>query len=68
MLWLTTMLKEAAQAALDRGETVEFEAVETRKEVEEVPEPEAPASAPVETEEEKYNRSLKRHVQVLVHV
>lgn len=52
--------KEAAQAALDRGETVEFEAVETRKEVEEVSEPEAPASAPVETEEEKYNRSLKK--------
>ncbi|WP_423214013.1 signal recognition particle-docking protein FtsY [Streptococcus equinus] len=52
--------KEAAQAALDRGETVEFEAVETRKEVEEVSEPEALASAPVETEEEKYNRSLKK--------
>ncbi|TFH45494.1 signal recognition particle-docking protein FtsY [Streptococcus equinus] len=52
--------KEAAQAALNRGETVEFEAVETRKEVEEVSEPEAPASAPVETEEEKYNRSLKK--------
>lgn len=52
--------KEAAQAALDRGETVEFEAVETRKEFEEVSEPEAPASAPVETEEEKYNRSLKK--------
>ncbi|SDI65240.1 signal recognition particle-docking protein FtsY [Streptococcus equinus] len=52
--------KEVAQAALDRGETVEFEAVETRKEVEEVSEPEAPASAPVETEEEKYNRSLKK--------
>ncbi|SFF74631.1 signal recognition particle-docking protein FtsY [Streptococcus equinus] len=52
--------KEAAQAALDRGETVEFEAVETRKDVEEVSEPEAPASAPVETEEEKYNRSLKK--------
>lgn len=52
--------KEAVQAALDRGETVEFEAVETRKEVEEVSEPEAPASAPVETEEEKYNRSLKK--------
>lgn len=52
--------KEAAQAALDRGETVEFEAVETRKEVEEVSEPEAPASASVETEEEKYNRSLKK--------
>lgn len=52
--------KEAAQAALDRGETVEFEAVETRKEVEKVSEPEAPASAPVETEEEKYNRSLKK--------
>ncbi|WP_423215908.1 signal recognition particle-docking protein FtsY [Streptococcus equinus] len=52
--------KEAAQAALDRGETVEFEAVETRKEVEEVSEPEAPVSAPVETEEEKYNRSLKK--------
>lgn len=52
--------KEAAQAALDRGETVEFEAVETRKEVEEVSEPEASASAPVETEEEKYNRSLKK--------
>lgn len=52
--------KEAAQAALDRGETVEFEAVETRKEVEEVSEPEAPASAPVETEGEKYNRSLKK--------
>ncbi|WP_420543428.1 signal recognition particle-docking protein FtsY [Streptococcus equinus] len=52
--------KESAKAALDRGETVEFEAVETRKEVEEVSEPEAPASAPVETEEEKYNRSLKK--------
>lgn len=52
--------KEAAQAALDRGETVEFEAVETRKEVKEVSEPKALASAPVETEEEKYNRSLKK--------
>lgn len=52
--------KEAAQAAIDRGETVKFEAVETRKEVEEVSEPEAPASAPVETEEKKYNRSLKK--------
>ena len=51
--------KEAAKEALDRGETVEFEAVETKQEdVKE--EPKEAASAPVETEEEKYNRSLKK--------
>lgn len=51
--------KEAAKEALDRGETVEFEAVETKQEdVKE--EPKEIASAPVETEEEKYNRSLKK--------
>ncbi|TDE68873.1 signal recognition particle-docking protein FtsY [Streptococcus sp. KCJ4932] len=51
--------KEAAKEALDRGEIVEFEAVETKQEdVKE--EPAEPVSAPVETEEEKYNRSLKK--------
>ncbi|QGZ27626.1 signal recognition particle-docking protein FtsY [Streptococcus ruminicola] len=51
--------KEAAKEALGRGETVEFEAVETKQEdVKE--EPKEAASAPVETEEEKYNRSLKK--------
>lgn len=51
--------KEAAKEALDRGETVEFEAVETKQEdVKE--ESVEPANAPVETEEEKYNRSLKK--------
>ena len=51
--------KKAAKEALDRGETVEFEAVETKQEdVKE--EPAEPVSAPVETEEEKYNRSLKK--------
>ena len=51
--------KKAAKEALDRGETVEFEAVETKQEdVKE--EPVEPVSAPVETEEEKYNRSLKK--------
>ncbi|WP_455679685.1 signal recognition particle-docking protein FtsY [Streptococcus sp.] len=51
--------KEAAKEALDRGETVKFEAVETKQEdVKE--EPKEAASAPVETEEEKYNRSLKK--------
>lgn len=51
--------KEAAKEALDRGETVEFEAVETKKEdVKE--ESVEPVNAPVETEEEKYNRSLKK--------
>ncbi|KFN88140.1 cell division protein FtsY [Streptococcus equinus JB1] len=51
--------KEAAKEALDRGETVEFEVVETKQEdVKE--EPKEAASAPVETEEEKYNRSLKK--------
>ncbi|MCO4510963.1 signal recognition particle-docking protein [Streptococcus infantarius subsp. infantarius] len=51
--------KEAAKEALDRGETVEFEAVETKQEdVKE--ESVEPVNAPVETEEEKYNRSLKK--------
>ena len=51
--------KKAAKEALDRGETVEFEAVETKQEdVKE--EPAEPVSAPVETEEEKYNRSPKK--------
>ena len=51
--------KEAAKEALDRGETVEFEAVETKQEdVKE--ESVVPVNAPVETEEEKYNRSLKK--------
>ena len=51
--------KKAAKEVLDRGETVEFEAVETKQEdVKE--EPAEPVSAPVETEEEKYNRSLKK--------
>lgn len=51
--------KKAAKEALDRSETVEFEAVETKQEdVKE--EPAEPVSAPVETEEEKYNRSLKK--------
>ncbi|MCO4519361.1 signal recognition particle-docking protein [Streptococcus infantarius subsp. infantarius] len=51
--------KEAAKEALDRGETVEFKAVETKQEdVKE--ESVEPVNAPVETEEEKYNRSLKK--------
>ena len=51
--------KEAAKEALDRGETVEFEAVETKQE--DVKEDSVePVNAPVETEEEKYNRSLKK--------
>lgn len=51
--------KEAAKEALDHGETVEFEAVETKQEdVKE--ESVEPVNAPVETEEEKYNRSLKK--------
>ena len=51
--------KEAAKEALDRGETVEFEAVETKQEdVKE--ESVEPVNAPVETEEEKYNRSLTK--------
>lgn len=51
--------KEAAKEALDRGETVEFEAVETKQEdVKE--ESVEPVNAPVESEEEKYNRSLKK--------
>lgn len=51
--------KEAAKEALDRGETVEFEAVETKQEdVKE--ESVEPVNAPVETEEEKYNHSLKK--------
>ena len=51
--------KEAAKEALDRGETVEFEAVETKQEdVKE--ESVEPVNASVETEEEKYNRSLKK--------
>ena len=48
--------KEAAKEALDRGETVEFEAVETKQEDVK----EESVNAPVETEEEKYNRSLKK--------
>ncbi|MCO4636404.1 signal recognition particle-docking protein [Streptococcus infantarius subsp. infantarius] len=48
--------KEAAKEALDRGETVEFEAVETKQEDVK----EKSVNAPVETEEEKYNRSLKK--------
>lgn len=51
--------KKAAKEALDRGETVEFEAVETKQE-DVKKEPAEPVSAPVETEEEKYNRSLKK--------
>ncbi|SDO46830.1 fused signal recognition particle receptor [Streptococcus equinus] len=48
--------KEAVKEAIDRGETVEVEAVDTRQE-----EPkEEVASQAVETEEEKYNRSLKK--------
>ncbi|SEI43658.1 fused signal recognition particle receptor [Streptococcus sp. 45] len=51
--------KEAAKEALDRGETVEFEAVETKQE--DVKEESVESvNAPVETEEEKYNRSLKK--------
>ncbi len=51
--------KEAAKEALDRCETVEFEAVETKQEdVKE--ESVEPVNASVETEEEKYNRSLKK--------
>ena len=59
--------KKAAKEALDRGETVEFEAVETKQEdVKE--EPAEPVSAPVETEEGKIqSQSLKRHVQALAH-
>ena len=54
-----SLLEKTDKEALDRGETVEFEAVETKQEdVKE--EPAEPVSAPVETEEEKYNRSLKK--------
>ena len=49
--------KAAAQEAIDRGETVTFEAVETRQETE--PE-EVVVQEATETEEEKYNRSLKK--------
>ncbi|WP_286783486.1 signal recognition particle-docking protein FtsY [Streptococcus sp. UBA4344] len=48
--------KEAVKEAIDRGETVEFEAVDTRQDE---PKEEATSQA-VETEEEKYNRSLKK--------
>ncbi len=49
--------KAAAQEAIDRGETVTFEAVKTRQETE--PE-EVVVQEATETEEEKYNRSLKK--------
>ena len=58
MSWLITMLKKAqVAAAAEKGETVTFEAVQTRK-VEEKPE-EVQASK-TETEQEKYNRTLKK--------
>lgn len=49
--------KAAAQEAIDRGEAVTFEAVKTRQETE--PE-EVVVQEATETEEEKYNRSLKK--------
>ncbi len=49
--------KAAAQEAIDRGETVTFEAVSPRQETE--PE-EVVVQEATETEEEKYNRSLKK--------
>ncbi|MDO4964764.1 MAG: signal recognition particle receptor subunit alpha, partial [Streptococcus gallolyticus] len=49
--------KAAAQEAIDRGETVTFEAVETRQETEPK---EVVVQEATETEEEKYNRSLKK--------
>lgn len=49
--------KAAAQEAIERGEAVTFEAVETRQETE--PE-EVVVQEATETEEEKYNRSLKK--------
>lgn len=49
--------KAAAQEAIDRGETVTFEAVETRQETESK---EVVVQEATETEEEKYNRSLKK--------
>ncbi len=52
--------KAAAQEAIERGEEVAFEAVETRQaEAKEEPAEEV-ISENVETEEEKYNRSLKK--------
>ena len=52
--------KAAAQEAIERGEEVAFEAVETRQaEAKEEPAEEV-VSETVETEEEKYNRSLKK--------
>ena len=49
--------KAAAQEAIDRGETVTFEAIETRQETEPK---EVVVQEATETEEEKYNRSLKK--------
>ena len=49
--------KAAAQEAIERGEAVTFEAVKTRQETE--PE-EVVVQEATETEEEKYNRSLKK--------
>ncbi len=51
--------KAAAQEAIERGEEVAFEAVETRQ-AEAKEEPAEVVSETVETEEEKYNRSLKK--------
>lgn len=50
--------KAAAKEALERGESISFEPISTRQEEPEA-EPEVVAE-PVETEEEKYNRSLKK--------
>ena len=49
--------KAAAQEAIERGEAVTFEAVKTRQKTE--PE-EVVVQEATETEEEKYNRSLKK--------
>lgn len=49
--------KAAAQEAIERGEAVTFEAVETRQETEPK---EVVVQEATETEEEKYNRSLKK--------
>ena len=51
--------KTAAQEAINRGETISFEAVTTRQEVEQE-EVSVPVQEPTETESEKYNRSLKK--------
>ncbi len=50
--------KAAAKEALERGESISFEPISTRQEEPEA-EPEVVAE-PFETEEEKYNRSLKK--------